>query len=532
MEQTILTVDCGTQSLRAMIFSRTGKLLGKAKVPYEPYLSPRPGWAEQDPGVYWEALRAAVGELRDRSWPAFARIRGVGVTALRNTPVLVDAAGNPVRPSILWLDTRKAAPVYRPGWALRLAYAAAGLLPALAKVQEDCKVTWVRQRQPDIWDHAARVLQVSGYLNFRLTGRFRDSVACQVGHLPFNYRRQRWCLPGELNARLFPVEPGKLPELVLPGRPIGPLTRSASAATGIPEGIPVIACAADKGAESLGAGCTDETMASLSMGTAAVVQTTSRRYFEPLEFMPAYPAALPGQYSPEVQVFRGYWMISWFLREFAAGEREEARVRGIPPEALLDRFLREVPPGSLGLMTLPHWGAQLKHPAAKGSMIGLGEAHTRGHCYRSLIEGLGFALRDGLERIERASGVEAEWIGLAGGASQSDEICQITADIFGRTLHAGETFEAAGLGAAVLTAAGAGLHGSMADAVRRMVRPGRAFVPRPRNSELYQKLYLKVHRRIQRRLEPLHEQIRRILNYPEGPPGAWDDAGREAGWEH
>jgi sugar (pentulose or hexulose) kinase len=527
MEDIVLTVDCGTQSLRAMLFSRAGKLVDKVKVDYEPYLSPHPGWAEQDATVYWDALCAAANTLKARSGPAFARIQGVGVAALRNTPVLVDPDGEPVRPAILWLDTRKAGRVYRPGWTLRCLYAAIGILPAILKTQEDCTSNWVRQQQRELWDRTAKVLQVSGYLNHRLTGQFRDSIACQIGHIPFNYRKLRWCRPDELNARVFPVEPGKLPELVAPGSPIGRITRAAAAATGIPEGVPVIACASDKGAESLGTGCTCEAMASLSLGTAAAVQTTSRRYFEPLAFMPAYPSALPGQYSPEVQVFRGYWMINWFLREFAPAEREEARLKGVPPETLLDRFLRDIPAGSLGLMTLPHWGAQLKDPAAKGAMIGLGEVHTRGYFYRSLIEGLGFALRDGLERIERAGRIRCEQIGLAGGASQSEEICQITADIFGRPLCAGETFEAAGLGVAVLTAAGAGLHGSVVDAVRLMVRPGRTFTPRARNTELYRKLYLKVHRRIQRRLEPLHAQIRQILNYPERSAGEWSEAGGE-----
>ena len=93
MEETLLTVDCGTQSLRAMLFSRTGKLVDKVKVEYEPYASPNPGWAEQDPRVYWDALCQAVRALKARSGPAFARIQGVGVAALRNTPVLVDADG-------------------------------------------------------------------------------------------------------------------------------------------------------------------------------------------------------------------------------------------------------------------------------------------------------------------------------------------------------------------------------------------------------------------------------------------------------
>jgi sugar (pentulose or hexulose) kinase len=514
-DATLLTVDCGTQSLRAMLFSSGGKLLDKVKVEYDPYIAPHPGWAEQDPGIYWGALCAGVRGLKARSGPAFARIQGVGVTALRNTPVLVDPAGQPIRPAILYLDTRKAGRVYRPGWAMGSVYALIGILPVILSIQEDCKTNWIRQHHPELWERTGKVLQVSGFLNHRLTGQFRDSIASQIGHIPFNYKRQRWSSPGELNALVFPVDQGKLPDLVPPGSPLGAITRAASLITGLPEGIPVIACASDKGAESIGTGCIDETSASLSLGTAASVQTTSRRYFEPLRFLPAYPAALPGHYSPEVQVFRGYWMISWFLRELAPGEKAEALRRGLPAEALLDRFLRDVPAGALGLMTLPHWGPSLMDPAAKGSMIGLGEAHTLGHVYRSLIEGLGFALRDGLEKIERAGRLRIQRIGVAGGASQSEEICQITADILGRNLEAGETFEAAGLGAAAITAAGVGLYGGLAEAVAGMVRPGRIYVPRVLSTDLYRKLYLKVHRRMERRLEPLHRQIRQILNYPE-----------------
>jgi len=145
MEDTLLAVDCGTQSLRAMLFSRTGRLLDKVKIDYEPYLSPCPGWAEQDVRLYWEALCAAARTLQARSGPAFARVRGVGVTTLRNTPVLVDAAGDPLLPAILWLDTRKAGGVYRPGWARRSVYAAVGLLEPLLETQKDCKTNWIRQ---------------------------------------------------------------------------------------------------------------------------------------------------------------------------------------------------------------------------------------------------------------------------------------------------------------------------------------------------------------------------------------------------
>lgn len=512
---TILSLDCGTQSLRALLFAADGALLDKAKVEYEPYVSPNPGWAEQDANLYWDALCRATRALRERSPEAFARIAGVGVTTQRDTLIFVDRRGEPLRPAIVWLDTRKANAVYQPRGVKRAGLGAVGMLEAILKGQKDGKANWIRQNQPDIWAGTAKVLQVSGFLNHRLTGEFRDSIASQIGHIPFNYKAMRWARPGELSALLFPIEREKLPELVPAGSEIGRVTPAAAKATGIPEGLPVIACASDKGAETLGIGCADERMAAISFGTTATVQTVTRRYIEPLRFMPPYPAALPGHYNPEVEIFRGYWMISWFKREFASQEVQEAMAKGIAPEAVLDRYLKEVPPGSMGLITLPHWGPSLKLPQAKGAVVGFGDVHTRAYLYRSVIEGLGYALREGLEKIERAGRLHVSRIGISGGATQSPEICQITADIFGRELTAGETFETAGLGAAVITAAGVGLHASIPEAARAMVRYGRTYRPDPRNVELYEQLYQRVYRKLYARLHPLYDELRDILNYPE-----------------
>ena len=515
MEPTVLAIDCGTQSLRALLFSRDGRLRHKIKVDYEPYVSPQPGWAEQDARLYWDSLIQAVRALRAAAPEAFAGIQGVGVTTQRDTLVLVDEAGDPIRPAILWLDTRKAGIVYRPAWPRRLAYGVVGMLEAVRKTQQEGKANWIQEHEPEVWARADKALLLSGFLNRRLTGEARDSVASQIGHIPFNYKEMRWARPGELPSLLFPIAPRLLPELVPAGGLLGRVTAAAARATGIPEGLPVVACASDKGAETIGIGCVDPTMASLSFGTTATVQTTSPRYFEPLAFMPPYPAACPGHHNPEVEIFRGYWMISWFKREFAAQEVQEALRLGVAPEAVLARHLKEIAPGAMGLVTLPNWGPSLKKPMAKGAIIGFGDVHTRGHLYRSVIEGLAFALRDGLEKIEGAGRLRIQRVGISGGATQSSEICQITADIFGRELTSGETFETAGLGAAAITASGVGLHGSIPDAVRAMVRFGRTYTPDPKHGALYQEIYRKVYKRIFRRLHPLHDELRSIHNYPE-----------------
>ena len=513
--ETILSIDCGTQSLRALLFNTQGNLLDSVKIEYEPYFSLKPGWAEQDPEVFWSGLCKACRGLKKKNRDGFAHIAGIGVTTQRDSMINVDSEGKPLRPAIIWLDQRKARRVYYPKGVMKLAYLAVGMDEAITRTQVDGKCNWIRQNQPEIWAKTHKYLQVSGFLNHRLTGKFTDSTASQIGHIPFNYKKMAWCKQGELNAFLFPVEREKCADLVEPGGFIGRVTGEASARTGISAGLPVIACGSDKGCETVGMGVINKSMASLSFGTTATVQTTSAKYFEPLSFMPAYPAPIPGYFNPEVEIFRGYWMITWFKNEFGYREVVEAERKSVAPERMLNTLLEQSPPGSMGLVVQPYWSPGLKYSSAKGSIIGFGDVHKRAHVYRAVIEGLAYALLDGFFHIEKAGKTKIEKVGVSGGASQSDEICQISADIFNLPLVKGKTFETAGLGAAIVTAVGLGIYSSFESAVGAMVRYDRTFKPDPKNASLYRKLYRRVYLKIYPSTRKLYEEIREITGYPE-----------------
>ncbi|MBI4965743.1 MAG: FGGY-family carbohydrate kinase [Desulfomonile tiedjei] len=515
MADVILAIDCGTQSLRALLFTAKGDLLDRAGVEYEPHFRTKPGWAEQDPNLFWRSLCETCQTLKSRAPGLFERIGGVGITTQRDSMVNVDEKGVPLRPVITWLDQRKAGSVYHPWAPMRLAYRAVRMAEAIGKLQADGKCNWIRQNEPEIWDRTHKYLQVSGFLNFKLTGEFKDSVASQIGHIPFNYKKFRWASKWELASKLFPVERTKLPEVVAPGDRIGLVCPEAARETGIPEGIPVIACGSDKGCETIGMGVVNEESASLSFGTTATVQTTTKKYFEPIRFMPPYPALIAGHYNPEVEIFRGYWMITWFKNEFAHKEVLEAHDRGVAPEQVLDDLLRQVPAGSAGLLVQPYWGPGLKHSEAKGAMIGFGDVHRKPHVYRAVIEGLGYALLEGLHQMERAGKFTAERVTVSGGASQSNEICSITADIFDLPLLRGATHETAGLGAAITTSVGLGIHPSFDAAIRGMVKYEKTFEPNPQNAAIYRELYHRVYRKMYQSLQPLYEQIREITGYPE-----------------
>ncbi len=321
--------------------------------------------------------------------------------------------------------------------------------------------------------------------------------------------------PKNFKTCLFNIDQSKLSRLVAPGSEIGRITKKASSETGLHEGIPVLAGGSDKGCETLGVGCMDETVASLSFGTTATIQTTSKKYYEPIRFLPPYPAVIPGCYNPEIEIFRGYWLISWFKREFSKKELVEATQKKIAPEELLNKRLSEVPPGCHGLLLQPLWSPDILNPNAKGSVIGFGDVHTHSHLYRAIIEGINFSLIEGLEKIEKKSGIHVDSLAVSGGGSQSDEICQITSDMFNRPVKKPATYETSALGAAIIGFVGSGYYPTFEDAIKNMCHYSKIFSPRPEIAAIYKNLYHKVYVNIFPKLKPLYDEIQKITNYPE-----------------
>jgi sugar (pentulose or hexulose) kinase len=515
-KEYILAIDCGTQSVRALIFDKKGELIGKKKVEFEPYFSEFPGWAEQDPELYFTSACAACKGLQTDMPEEWDNIIGVTLTTQRDTGVNVDIQGKALRPAIIWLDQRMAACVEPLKLKHRLMFSAIGMGKASEITRKKSKCNWIKENQPEVWSKTYKYLLLSGFLTFKFTGKMVDSIASQIGHVPFDYKNKCF-IKSENNIKwgLFGIEIEKLPELFSPGTIISKITKEVSELTGIKEGIPFIAAGSDKGCETLGTGCVNVDSASLSFGTTATVQTTSKYYIEPIQFMPAYPAVMPGCYNPEVEIFRGYWMISWFKKEFCLKEVVEATEKGLSPEILLNERLDDIPPGSQGLMLQPFWGAGLKMPEAKGAIIGFGDVHTRAHIYRAIIEGINYGLIEGVEQIEAKTKTKIEKLMVSGGGSQSASICQITADMFNRPVYKGETYESSGLGAAIVGFVGLGIYNSFEEAVKNMVRYSEVFEPSKEHVETYNKLYNKVYKKIYPRLKVLYHEIQEITKYPE-----------------
>jgi len=513
-DELLLAIDCGTQSVRALAVDLQGRIAGKCQETFTQYHSLHDGWLEHGADAFWDAAARVCRGLWAGEPALRARVKGVVVTTQRGTLVPVDAAGRPLRDFIIWLDQRRASRARRmsPWW--RLAFKAARVGPTIDYFGREAELNWLAEHEPQVLARTHKVLLVSGWLNHRLTGRYADSIGSQVGYLPFDFKRQAWAPGWDWKWQALAVRREQLPELLPVGSTIGGLTREAAAATGLPEGLPVLAAAADKACEIVGAGATAPHIGALSYGTTATIDITTPRYVEAMPFIPPYPALIPGQYNTEVQIFRGYWMVSWFKEQFGHPERAEAAAAGVAPEALFDRMVAGVPPGSQGLMLQPYWTPGIRHPGpdARGAVIGFSDVHTRAHLYRAILEGLAYALRDGKERIEARSKVPITELRVSGGGSQSDAALQITADVFNLPTARPHTYETSGLGAAIAGAVGLGLHPDFESAVRAMTRLGRRFEPDPARAELYDALYRRVYRHMYERLAPLYGELQQVLS--------------------
>ena len=483
----LLGLDLGTASAKAVLVDEGGAVLGEGAAPYA-VRSPRPGWAESDPGDWWRActaaVRAAVGERG-------SEVRGLGLSGQMHGVVLSGAGGEPLRPAVLWADARSEEELgaYRalgPGLLRTLANPpAAGMAgPSLV---------WLRENEPASYRAARWALQPKDWLRLRLTGEAGAEPSDASATLLYDPVADGWAWPvvealglrGELLAGISPS-----------GAVAGTLVAGAAAAMGLPSGLPVAAGAGDTAAAALGSGLLGEGDAQLTVGTGGQV-VAARRLPSPdpggrTHLFRAAHEDPSGRFYAMAAVQNAGLALEWVLGVLGASWEEAYR------EAFA------VPPGAGGVLFLPYLsGERTPHfdPGARGAWVGLGLGHGRGHLLRAAFEGVAFALREGLAALEGA-GVRVPELRLAGGGTSRGPWRQLLADVLGRPLLvlppcvAGV---ASARGAAFLAGISTGVYGSARETLALAPEPVGTVVPEDAASyeEAYAR-YLELYGRLRR----------------------------------
>ena len=508
----VLTLDFGTQSVRTALINKRGEIVYLAKKAYEPmYFSNKKGYAEQHADFYWEDLIECLKEVCAAKKEFLNDIIAMTVTTFRDSAVMLDKDYKPLRPVILWLDQRLAKAEEKIPAIHKFLFKLVGMKDAIDMNRTRTMAHWVKENEPDLWAKVDKYVNISTYINYKLTGELADSPGGLTGHYPLYYKKGVWYKEGAMKGRIFGVPNRMLPKVVKAGEVIGTLKDDVAELVGLPRGLKLIASGSDKGCETIGLGCLTPNVGAISYGTACTIEVSNPKYHEPEPFLPAYAAAVPNLYNMDVQIYRGYWMLKWFASEFASELEQQAKLRNVPIEQILDEWLNDVSVGSDGLILQPYWGPGLARPLAKGAIVGFSNIHTRKHIYRAIVEGIAFALREGLESIEKSQKQKVKSLRISGGGSLSDEVCQITADIFGLEISRVQTIESTSLGAAIATFTAVKEFKDVHEAVEKMTKLSKTFVPNKENHQIYDKIYHSVYLKMYPRLKPLNVTINDIF---------------------
>ncbi|MGV8168348.1 MAG: xylulokinase, partial [Alkaliphilus sp.] len=197
---SVLAIDCGTQSIRAIIFDSKGNLIAKEKKAFDPYFAIEPGWGEQDPKLYWDNLCFVCKTLKEKHPLEWDKVIAVSLTTQRDTCVLLDKDGEVLRPAILWLDQRMAECKTPMSKLHSIMISVGGVKEQVLAARKKFRANWIRENQPEIWEKTDKYLFLSGYLIYKLTGNFLDSVASQIGHIPLDHKNRKWAKKNDIKS--------------------------------------------------------------------------------------------------------------------------------------------------------------------------------------------------------------------------------------------------------------------------------------------------------------------------------------------
>ena len=433
-----LGLDLGTSSVKAVVIDTGGNVLAQASAGY-PVTSAVAGHAESEPGDWWSAVTACS---REAVAAAGVRPAAIGLSGQMHGLVLTSAAGEALRPALLWPDVRAAGMLraYRLLGPAALARLGNPLAPGMAGPM----LAWIAEHEPGTYAAARWALQPKDWLRARLTGEFSAEPSDASATLLYDVTGDRWDLEAVsalgLDARLL------APLLPSSGTVAGRLTAWAAAELGLSAGIPVAAGAADTAAAALGSGVVSSGDIQLTVGTGAqVIRPAAAPVNRAEAGINLYRSAAPaGWYHMGATLSAGL-SLNW-VREIMNASWDELYASAATAGRAHDPVF------------VPHLSGERTpycDPALRGSWTGLSLADDRTSLLRSALEGTAFAIRDALDAL--LDGQRPPLLRLAGGGTLAGPWRQLLADVLGLPLYAVDVPAASGRGAALLGACAAGL---------------------------------------------------------------------------
>ena len=473
----LLGIDVGTGGTRAVVVDTKGKVIASAAVEHAPFRAPRPGWAEQDPEDWWRATQAAVREVLGAA--GLPEIQAVGLTGQMHGAVMLDAAGEVLRPSLIWCDQRtdeQCEWLHTEIGRERLIELTAN--PALPNFTLT-KLLWVRKYEPQIFSRIAHILCPKDYVRYRLTGTYAMDVQEASGTLLLDVANRRW---SPEVSRIAGIPESWLPQLFESQEICAKVSEGGAGHTGLAVGTPVVAGAGDQGAGAVGMGILAPGSVSATIGTSGVVfAATASPTRDPLGRLHTFCHAVPGRWHVMGVTQAAGLSLRWLRDTVSPADDYTA----------LTAWAAQVPAGSDGLLWTPYLlGERTPHldSRARAALVGLTAGHTRAHLVRAVLEGVAYSLKDTFTLLAEL-GIPVNGVRLGGGGARGLLWREIQAAVYGYKTDVLVAEEGGAFGAALLAGVGAGVWPDLEAACAEAIEVAQQIEPDPKLVERYARGY-------------------------------------------
>ncbi|MHA1843117.1 MAG: xylulokinase [Promethearchaeota archaeon] len=492
MEEYILSLDAGTTASKISLFDTRGNLISLSTQEYE-LLTPTALTVEISAEKFWEAFKLGTREVLKHSNIDPGSIKAFSLSAQGETLIIIDKEGKPLRNAISWMDNRaqEQAEILSKEFPNDEVYKITGQV-SIVPTWPAAKLLWIKQNEPKIFERIEKVLLVEDYLIWKLTGQFacEGSLICSTVY--WNITTEKWW---DEMLEFLGISPAQLPEIRHSGEVIGNITANAARELGLTTNLIVSMGALDQACGTIGVGNVKPGIFTENTGAALAICATQDKNtptFDKQRRIPVHYHGIPKRYMFHTFTTGGM-VLRWYRDKFCQEIINVAKEKGIDAYKLIDEMVREIPPGSDGLVMLPHLQGAMApedNPNAKGVFFGFTLKHGKAHFARAIMEAIAFIVRRNLDIVEDIN-IKVNEIRVLGGGARSDIWNQIKADVTGKTLVRTVNEEAACLGAAIFAGKGAGIYSSIEDAASQMISIKKKYEPNNSNMKIYSNAYQK-----------------------------------------
>jgi len=480
----LIGIDVGTSATKTVLFDEAGTVVASASREY-PLYQPKNGWAEQRPQDWRDAVLATVRTVVGQAAVIKEDIKGIGISGQMHGLVMLDEAGDVIRPSIIWCDQRTGEEVED---MLRL-------MPLERWIQitanppltgwTAAKILWVRKHEPENYARCRHILLPKDYIRYVLTGVFATEVSDASGMQLLDVPGRCWS-PEVLD--VLEIDPAFLGRVYESCEVTGTLLPEIAAETGLSVDTRVVGGAGDNAAAAVGTGIVRDGTAFTTIGTSGVVFAhSSKLSIDPKGRVHTCCCAVPGAWHV-MGVTQGAGLsLKWFKDQFCQDYVAAAAALGKDPYDLINDDVRTIPPGSDKLLYLPYlMGERTPHldPDCRGVFFGLSAIHTRKHLLRAVMEGVAYSLCD-CNQILKEMGVEVTRMMACGGGGKSPNWRQMLADLYNCPVKTVKQDEGPALGVAILAGVGCGIYPSVEAACDELLSTASSTGPIPEETEIY-----------------------------------------------